>query len=55
MTTVVNNLKIEFVDGQIKIDGFVVSFKGSKSLYNEIVNNVSNLGAWWIYGMNLKK
>jgi uncharacterized Zn-binding protein involved in type VI secretion len=55
MKTVVNNLLIEFVDRQVKINGCVVAFRGTKSLYNEIVDDVSKLGGWYKYGITLKK
>jgi hypothetical protein len=55
MNTEINGLMIEFIDGCIKIDNVVVSFRGTESLYNEIVNDISNLGCWYKYGITLKK
>lgn len=54
MKTTINNLTIEMINGTIKINDNVVSFRATKSLYLEIVKDCSNFGKWYQYGITLK-
>jgi len=49
MSSIVNEVKIEMIDGTIKLNGNVITFRATKKIYDIVCESIENKGVWFEY------